>query len=235
MRNCTFYNNTSDGMFTRKQYQGSSGGLSIAYHHAVSRTFLDSINILIINCNFTFNSAIPSQRVSSTETLIYRIFPGRGGALSIIVNINSPLNFVFNDSTVVNNDATTFGGGVYCFTQRDSIYQTYIFANIIFMNNTGAKGNGLTFINILNKPVVFAVHGLIYNCTFVDNTARSEVGGATSVYPLYALANNIVIFKDCKFYSNSALIYGGAVDIESYNFFNNKEAVFPIEFINWLV
>ena len=235
VRNCTFYNNTSDSIFTRKKYQGNSGGLSIGYNHVASTKFLNGVDILIISCNFTFNSAIPSQTFSSNEVLIYRIFPGRGGALSIIVNIDCPLNFVLNDSIVMNNYATTFGGGVYCFTQRGSIYQTYLFINILFMNNTGSKSNGLTFINLLNRPVVFAVHCLIYNCTFVDNTAKSEVGGATSVYPLFALANNIVIFKECWFYSNSALVYGGAVDIASYNFFDNKEAIFPIEFINWLV
>ena len=135
----------------------------------------------------------------------------------------------------MNNDATTFGGGVYCLIQRGSVYQTYMFANIIFKNNTGAKGNGLTYINLLNGPIMFAAYSLIYNCTFVGNTARSEVGGATSVYPLYALANSIVIFEECKFYNNYALVYGGAVDIISYNFFNSKEAIFPIEFINWLV
>ena len=235
VRNCTFYNNTSDSIFTRQKYQGSSGGLSIGYHYVVSTTFLNSVDILVINCNFTSNSAIPLQKFSSTETLIHRIFRGRGGALSVIVNINSPLKFVFNDSIVMNSDATTFGGGVYCLVQRGSVYQTYMFANIIFKNNTGAKANGLTYINLLNGLVEFAVYSLIYNCTFIDNTARSEVGGAISVYPLYALANSIVIFKECKFYNNSALVYGGVIDIISYNFFNNKEAIFPIEFINWLV
>ena len=135
----------------------------------------------------------------------------------------------------MNNDATTFGGGVYCLAQKGSVYQTYTFANIIFKNNTGAKGNGLTYIILLNVPITFTVHGLIYNCTFINNTARSEVGGATSVYPLYALANSIIIFKECKFYNNNALVYGGAVDIISDSFFNNNEAIFPIEFINWLV
>ena len=173
--------------------------------------------------------------MSSTEALIQRLFPGRGGALSIVVSINSPLRFVLNDSVVMNNDATTFAGGVYCVTFRGSIYQTYMFANNIFTNNTGPKASALSFINILNRPVEFAVYGLIYNCTFVVVIARSEVGGAISVYPLYALANNIVVFENCKFYNNTALIYGGAIDITSYNFFGNIETAFPIGFINWLV
>jgi len=237
VKNCTFYNNTSDSYFTRKPYQGSAGGLSIGYHYVISTTLLNSVNILIINCNFTYNSAVPSARlrITSTEALIFRLFPGRGGALCVLVNINSPLSFVFNDSIVMNNLANTFGGGIYCLTQRGTIYQTYMFGNDIFMNNTGPIAGGLTFINLLNIPVEFAVDYFIYNCTFIGNTAISKVAGAIAVYPLHALANNIVVFKNCKFYNNSALIYGGAIDITSYNFFGNREKAYPIEFDNWLV
>ena len=234
MRNCTFYNNTSDSYFTRKQYQGSSGGLSIGYHYVMSET-LKSADILIISCKFSNNYAVPSDsfRVTSTEALIQRIFPGRGGALTVLVNINSPLNFVLNDSIVVNNYANTFGGGVYCLTQRGSVYQTYTFASNIFRNNTAPIAGGLSLINILNGPVEFAVCSFIYNCIFAYNTADTAVAGAVSAYPLDALPNNIVVFKDCKFYKNSAVIYGGAVDITSYNFFYNIEAAYPVEFINW--
>ena len=235
VQNCTFHNNTSDSYFTRKPYQGSAGALSIGFHYVISTKPLNKANIFIINCKFTQNSAVPSARLSitSTEALIFNIFPGRGGAMSVLVNINSPLNFVFNGSTILNNLANTFGGGVYCLTQKGSIYQTYMFANNIFVNNTAPIASGLSFINLLNLPIEFVVRNLIYNCTFTDNTALSEVAGAANVYPLYALANNVVIFEDCKFYNNSAPIYGGAVDITSYNFFENTEAAFPVEFKNW--
>ena len=132
-----------------------------------------------------------------TEILIYQIFPGRGGALSILVNINTPLNFVFNYSIVVNNSAEVFGGSIYCVIQGGSIYQTYLFANNIFMNNTAPIASGLSFINLLNRPVTFVVYNLIYNCTFIHNTVRSEVAGAANVYPLYALRNTLIIFRDC--------------------------------------
>ena len=234
MRNCTFYNNTSDSYFTRKRYQGSSGGISIGYHYVVSKT-LKSANVLIINCIFSNNYAVPSDRfrVTSTEALIFSIFPGRGGALVVLVNIDSPLNFVLNDSIVENSYANTFGGGVYCLTQRGSVYQTYTFANNVFRNNTAPIAGGLSLINILNGPVEFAVQSFVYNCTFAHNTADTAVAGAVSVYPLDALPNDIVVFKDCKFTKNSAVIYGGGVDITSYNFFGNIEAAYPVEFINW--
>ena len=237
MKNSTFYNNTSDSFFTMQPYQGGGGGLSIGYDYNKSTIQIKSIDILIIDCKFISNTAaiLSKIKLTSTEILIYQIFPGRGGALSVLVNMNTPLNFVFNDSTVMNNFAEVFGGSIYCVIQRGSIYQTYLFANNIFMNNTAPIASGLSFINLLNRPVTFVVYNLIYNCTFIHNTAKSEVAGAANVYPLYALQNTRVIFRNCQFYNNSAQVYGGAVDITSYNFFENREEAFPIEFINWLV
>ena len=233
VKNCTFHNNTSDSYFTRKLYQGSAGALSIGYHYVKFKRSFNSANILIISCKFNWNSAIPT---AETETPVLHIFPGRGGALSVLVNIISPFNFVFNNSIVMNSYAKTFGGGMFCYTQRGYAHQTYTFANNIFTNNTSPQNGGLAFVNLSNRPVKSVIISLIYNCTFTNNTATPGVGGATGVYPFHALANNKVVFKDCKFYDNSALMnYGGAVDITSYNYLDNRLATFSVEFINWLV
>ena len=237
VKNCTFHNNTSDSFFTLQRYQGGAGGLSIGYEYTESRIQIRSINILIVDCKFISNNALTLSRLklTSTKILLREIFPGRGGALIVLVNMNTPLNFVFNNSLIMDNFAEFFGGSVYCVTQRGFMYQTFLFANNIFMNNTAPIASGLSFINLLNRPVEFAVYMLIFNCTFIRNTAISEVAGAANIYPLYALRNTMVTFRDCQFYSNSAQVYGGAIDITSYNFFENRETVFPVEFINWLV
>ena len=216
--------------------QGGGGGLSIGYDYKTSTIQIKSIDILIINCKFISNTAVILNRIklTSTEVLIYQIYPGRGGALFLLVNMNTPMNFVFNDSIVMNNFAEVFGGSVYCIIKRGSVYQMYMFANNIFMNNTAPIASGLSFINLINRPVTFVVYNLIYNCTFIHNTAKSEVAGAANMYSLYGLQNTRIIFRDCQFYNNSARVYSGAVDIASYNFFENREAAFPIEFINWL-
>lgn len=236
MKHCTFYNNTSDSVFTTKPYQRSTGGLSIGYNSSdQTRISNKSIEILIINCKFISNTAAPLSRVrlTTTDILIDKIFPGHGGALTLLVNANSSLNFVLNDSIFINNIAETFGASIYCIVQRACDNQTYIFANNIFMNHTAPSGSGLLFANLLSRPV--NVVNLIYNCTFVGNTATSNAAGTANIYPLYGLQNYAVTFKDCKFYNNSALVYGGAVDIATFNFFKSKEAVFHVEFINWLV
>ena len=102
------------------------------------------------------------------------------------------------------------------------------------MYNTAPSASGLSFIN-LNRQVKYIVTNLVFNCTFIGNNASLKVAGAANVYTLYGLSDTMVSFKGCKFYNNSAPIYGGAIDITSLNFFENKEKAFPVEFINWLV
>lgn len=248
MENCTFHNNTSSGYFTSKPYQGSSGGLSIGYNSSnvgfinpqpkIQHSYAPppSLSILIINCTFTSNSAtlLHGQRGTSTNLLIKKTFPGHGGAFSILANTDTVIDFVFSNSRVINNFAETFGGGVYCLTLRGS-QQQYTFGNNVFMNNTASVAGGLALIYLVNTILEFPVHTLVCNCTFYNNTATS-VAGATAVYFIFGFASDVfVIFEECKFSSNTAVLYGGAVDITSYNFFDNIQAASLIEFIDWLV
>jgi len=152
--------------------------------------------------------------------------------MSVLVNVNTALSFVLNNSLFVNNSAYNFGGGIYCLSAGGRDNQTYLWSNNIFIGNRASIAGALSFISLLNLPIEFILYDTVYNCTFTDNVAHSKVAGAATVYPLYGLANAAVVFEDCKFYNNSALIYGGAVDIASYNFFSNR-IVMPIGFINW--
>ena len=235
VKNCTFHNNTSDGLFTKTSNKAGAGGLSIGYNHSQSSILINSVNILIIGCTFTSNTAATPGRFTASEILENNIFPGRGGAFSLLVHTNSSLNFVFNDSLVINNSANGFGGSMFCTIHGGALYQMYTFANNIIMNNTAPVSGGLSFINMVNKPVKFIVRSLIYNCTFVGNTAESKAGGGANITPFYGLPNTMVTFRNCNFCNNSAPIYAGAIDVTSYDFFDNKEAAFPVEFINWLV
>ena len=269
MKNCTFRNNTSDGYFTSKPYQGSSGGLSIGYNSSnigfIDPQIYDTIvpsfigptgnstgqdypvpefipppqsilDALIINCTFTNNSAVllHGQTGSSTDSLINKTFPGRGGALSVLVNAGTALNFVFNDNRVINNFASAFGGGVYCLTLRGT-RQDYTFGNNVFINNTASVAGGLALIYLVSTIAEFPVDTLVNNCTFYNNAATSVAGAIAIVFVFGFDRDVFVIFKDCKFFSNTAVIYGGAVDITSYNFFNNIQTTSLIDFINWLV
>ena len=135
----------------------------------------------------------------------------------------------------MNNYAEAFGGGVYCITQRRS-NQMYRFVSNVFVNNRGARAGGLALIYLLNASNTlseFSVKDYIYNCTFYNNSA-SEIAGAAIVSAVYGLATNIfVTFKDCNFFNNTAALYGGAVDITSYDFFDHIEKQSLVDFNNW--
>ena len=249
MENCTFHNNTSDGYFS-KPYQGSAGGLSIGHNSSDNYFTREScyyersdpllLNMVhIINCTFTNNSALflDGQEINPSEALQNHVFFGRGGALFVYPYIKNPLSFVFNDNKVINNFANAYGGGVYCVTPRSSS-QNYTFSNNVFINNTGSAAGGLVLLYLdVSQELHFPINTLVYNCAFYSNTAKSQVAGAVAIYFTYEVASNInVTFIDCKFSNNTAVAYGGAVDITSYiDFFDNIETILLVKFINWLV
>ena len=243
INNCTFHNNTSDGYFTNKPHQGSSGGLSISYNSSGScdSNMPPSSNILhihIIYCTFTNNSALflDGQMFSSTKTILTELFYGRGGALSLLISVRHSLELIFSDNRIINNSADAFGGGVYCLIQACS-NQNYTFSSNVFVNNAGSVGGGMAFIyQYISIQSQFTIYNLLYNCSFYYNAARHEVAGAVGIYSVDQLPNNsYTTFKHCKFINNTAVAYGGAVDIESYDFFGNIQAVPLIEFTDWLV
>ena len=255
IKNCTFHNNTSDGYFTNKSFMGSSGGLSIGYNYSDSNNYFTSercrvfgppspippivLHIFIINCVFTNNFALflDGQGNSLIEAIQTNKFYGRGGALSLFISVRHTLKFAFNDSKVINNFAGALGGGMYCLFETCS-NQTYTFGNNVFMNNTASMVGGIVFIyRYIPMQSCFAIiNSLLYNCTFYNNTARSKVAGAVAIYSVLGLSENISItFKHCKFHNNTAMTYGGAVDITSYSFFVSIELVQLVEFIDWLV
>ena len=234
VKNCTFDNNTSSSYFTRKPYQGNAGGLSIGYNSRFTSSLSD-INIVITGCNFTNNRAAPpkSLQVSSTELQERNIFSGRGGGLSIVINITSEIHCTLNNSRFINNFAEKFGGAFYIFISESSIMnQFYKFENTIFTSNRATYGGACLFAR-LDAPIPQELHqtAIFCNCTFVGNIARN--GGGLLLYPSSRGITDIFIsFEKCKFFDNTAKDYGGALGIESYYFIRNREQN-PVGFQDW--
>ncbi|XP_065905479.1 uncharacterized protein [Dysidea avara] len=233
VKNCKFLNNTSDSYFTGRPYQGAAGGLSIGHYSVVSNVQLNNISILITDCNFTGNFASPPSNltVTSTEVLMNQIITGRGGAVIVLVNVDTPFHFVTRNSFFLNNVADNIGGVFYCLTNGGKINQTFMFHNSVFIGNSGSSAGAVAFIILLNRPVDFVVHYIVRNCTFTDNLANSGVGGATTFSSLYGIPNIFSLFEYCIFINNTAALSGGAVDITSYNFFETRNVI-PVIFRN---
>ena len=70
------------------------------------------------------------------------------------------------------------------------------------------------------------------NCHFVDNTA--SIGGGLHVLPSsLGLVGSFISFLGCKFFDNTAMEYAGVFDIVSYNFYDNRQHLSPVEFKDW--
>lgn len=239
VKNCTFDNNTSSSYFTRQPFQGNAGGLSIGYNSRLTTIPLSNINVTITDCSFTNNGAIPpsSLQLSPTELQARRIFSGRGGGLSIVINITSEIYCVVNNSKFTNNFAENFGGAFYIFISESStMNQFYMVENNVFISNRAKYGGACTFVrfsDVLMREGFYQT-ARFYNCSFVKNMAT--IGGGLHVLPSsLGFAGSLISFVKCKFFANMATDYAGVFDIVSYNFFDNREHLNPVEFQEWYV
>ena len=235
VKNCTFINNTSSSYFTRKPFQGNAGGLSIGYNSRLATISLSDVNIIVTDCTFTNNRAVPPSnlQLSPTQLQARRIFSGRGGGLSIVINITNFVNLTINNSMFVNNTAENFGGGVYMFISETSASdQLFTFANNNFTMNRATHGGGFSYANFVIIPQEYSQTALFYECVFVRNQAYLAAG--LNVVPsFYGLSGRSVRFVNCGFYGNSATLFSGAVDISSYKFYENRVNQSPAEFTSW--
>ena len=236
VKNCTFLNNTSSSFFTRKPFQGNAGGLSIGHNIRLATIPLSTVDILVTDCNFTYNHATPpSHLLTSLNGLqTRRIFSGRGGGLSIPVNITGEFNCTVNNSVFVNNFADAFGGGAYVFISEIlTLNQTYVFGNNIFRMNSADFGGALCFASHVRSLTNFFQSAVLYNCTFAKNTANNIGGGIFLLPSFRGLGGTYVRFERCEFLSNSAIHHSGAVDVVSYNLYGNRQNQIPVEFVHW--
>ena len=193
---------------------------------------------MVTNCRFTNNRAAPPSELnlSPTQLQARRIFSGRGGGLSIPVNLaTSSLNCVVNNSVFINNYAVSFGGAYYIFVSGVVSNQTLIVEGNVFIGNVaGNNGGGFTFGNFGVVGSSSILNCTVYNCSFIANSANSAGGSNLLPNSVYPGSHNVFMrFKDCSFINNTAKAYAGAIDIVSYNFFGSKQHHNPVEFINW--
>ena len=238
VKNCTFDNNTCSSYFTRQPFQGNAGGLSIGYNSELLTTIsFNDVNIIVTDCSFTNNHAVPPSdlQLSPTQLQARRIFSGRGGGLSIVINITSEIHCTLNNSKFANNFAENFGGGLYVFISESSTMdQVYVFENNIFVSNEATYGGACTFVRFTDAliPEGYYQTAKFCNCHFINNSAR--IGGGLHMLPSsLGLAGSFISFLSCKFFGNTAVEYAGVFDIVSYNFYDNRQHLSPVEFQDW--
>ena len=234
VKNCTFRNNTSTSYFTRKPFQGNSGGLSLGYNMELAP--LSSVNVLVTDCVFINNSADspPHLFFSTTDLAQKKIFSGRGGGMAIPVKeVACPLNVVINNSLFMNNYAGNYGGGFYCLISGTVGNQTWMFGNNSFIGNEAVLGSGAFFFGNSDSMALFSTfHSTMYSCTFKHN--RAQTGGCSHIIPSYpGFSGNFITIKECLYFNNTSIEVGGAIDMTTYDPYENRQHYNPVHFINW--
>ena len=231
VKNCTFNNNTSDGLLTKTTFRASGGGLSISYNRNNIKEII--INIFVSNCSFTNNAAtLDLSQYSTDRTVSEYLFTGRGAGLAIIFNTTSPINCTVTDCAFMHNKAVG-GGGLFNGIGEAQYNQTYLYKNNMFSENSAMLSGAFIFVILAARytSAQLPVNATIRNCTFQHNLA--DVAGSSIVYFIDGLSDYSIMFEECKFINNTSLSYAGAINIVSYNFFAYRNSYPPVEFINW--
>ena len=177
------------------------------------------------------NSASLTRFTNPNDLIVTRLFPARGGAVSMVVAITTAINCTVTNSLFVDNVAERSTGALYLFSLIARFHQYYC-ANNVFIRNNSPDGGALLFIPVFAfDSIEFIVILNVYNCTFESNVG-TIYAGAMLLNFFFAPNNNIVNIKNCTFYNNSGVDYSGAVDVASLQFFSYRNAT-PITFENW--
>ena len=194
--NCIFNNNTnsySKDESRSNRSAGHGGGLLLVLDGA------ENVNIEILNCNFTSNSA-----------------PWGGGLFVGFRNIFSHNSLVIKDTVFAYNTASLGGGGLdvgfYEMTNNNNgnINNSVTIENVVFQQNSAGYGGGNTIFSDLGHQISYQdLNKVIFrNSIWKDNLANfsTAVDVSPNVYDNIAGGFPVITkFYDCQFINNKVL------------------------------
>ena len=158
-----------------------SGGLSIGCNNLNLTDTSPSITIQY--SVFRNNSAIPIANLikSSSQAHTGRVFTGRGGALGLqLSDSQAPINATVEKCTFVENQAASYGGGMYILFGRLSAHMVTV-SNSAFVRNTAGIGSGAILVVFLGAGTYDSFSFMLARgCLFQENVAGH--GAGLSIY-----------------------------------------------------
>lgn len=175
-------------------------------------------NLIFVNGKYTIGSAV---YVTSKHVLVdnctfknnHGTYNG-GGAFATPLDTQASEDLTIKNCIFTGNWAPTNSGALACFSINFKIINT-LFENNYATNNEGRKG----YAGALEAGMKGS-YGLIYNCTFRNNFAKSD----NTTEPSYggaALLREGSVFENCIFINNTAH-KGGAITVISNGTIKNS-------------
>ena len=210
--------------FTHNKYHKSHGA---AIYYTSSPEQSTQVQLVINNCNFTFNGPAESvvyidnsnNKVNGHTSLLQNSAFTQNQGVPIYISHTS---LILNNSVSFKDNIATNGGGIY---SRNSIIKFDDKCNVSFYNNSVLNDNRVE----MDGGAVLAINSIIYTngsstVTFSNNHA-TQYGGAIRAY------NSSIIFhgnSTVTFSNNHATYDGGAVsaDDSSITFQGNSTVTF---------
>ena len=217
VNNCTFTNNTSLGIGTRR-FSGNAGAVAIGYDDGPKPDNLQNIPPLIRITGSTFtdnnSSAAEGFRYDPATVLTQRIYNQRGAGVACYLGAsNYSADIEISSCTFDRNHVEDSGGAVYMFLTGQNNGHSVRIQQCKFFNNTARVGGGveLTFDTSFADvaPQLLLNQVLFEDCNFTRNTGR--YGGGYSHIQLNTQENlNNLTIKTCTFIENTAPVGSAA-------------------------
>ena len=160
------------------QYRGNAGGVSIGYNNMNSNA-ATAAGIVIHDCIFRNNTSRPPTSLTVAQVFRAFTFPGRGGAVAILIDSLFKFDVSVTDCLVADNSVSKSGNGIFLVFTGHSAH-TVTIDNSMFLRNTGSLSGTVTLAYFEATKNGELIQMNVLNCHFEGNSA--SYGGGVYLY-----------------------------------------------------
>ena len=174
--NSVFEHNGPASIVKQEPFRGHSGGLSIGYYGDVGSK--EGPTVFILNCTFRNCTSDPnSVAVQSTSDLFQRFaFTGRGGGCAFTISPSTSLTAVVENSTIEENFARSFGGGLYVGFDGNLNHTVTVNRVCLIRNECAGAAGGLEIGFVQGADPNSLNRIFVLNSEFIENQAGLGAG-----------------------------------------------------------
>lgn len=178
--NSNFEHNGPVSILRNNPYRGHGGGVSVGFNCDNNCDNSVRGRVSICNCRFRNNRSDPRRNVSTPASEVLRgSFPGRGGAVSVVINSTFEYNVLVTGCLIEDNYAYISGSGIYLFFTGYSPHNVTV-RDTILTNNTSPLVGALSLAYVEGSDNGMKIRLEVYNSRFEEN--RASFGGGIFIF-----------------------------------------------------